>query len=94
VRFTKKDAGFILALAEKRSNKTRKGRGIMDLEGLSKDVLLFCYVDSELGLEQKLLVEDLLSRDPDAFQRVEEIRDLNRLLKAAYNEYGRAHLTP
>jgi anti-sigma factor RsiW len=60
----------------------------MDLEGISKDILLFAYVDFELCLEQRPLVEDLLSRDPDAFQRVEEIRDLNRLLKAAYNEYG------
>jgi anti-sigma factor RsiW len=58
----------------------------MNLEELSKDIWLSAYVDFELGLEQRPLVEDLLSRDPDAFQRVEEIRDLNRLLQAAYNE--------
>jgi len=60
----------------------------MDLERISKDILLFAYVDFELCLEQRPLVEDLLFRDADAFQRVEEIRDLNRLLKAAYNEYS------
>jgi anti-sigma factor RsiW len=61
----------------------------MNLEGIGKDLLLFAYVDGELGLEQQPLVDDLMSRDPDAFQQVREMRELNKLLKAAYKEYSK-----
>jgi anti-sigma factor RsiW len=53
-----------------------------------EDILLFAYVNGELDEEQRRLVEDLLARDPDARQRVAQIRDLNALLKAAYDEDG------
>jgi anti-sigma factor RsiW len=53
-----------------------------------RDILLFAYVDGELDEEQRCLVEALLTRDPDARQRVEQIRELNALLKAAYDENG------
>jgi anti-sigma factor RsiW len=60
----------------------------VDPEDQSLDVLLFAYVDGELNEEQQRLVEDLLARDPDARQRVAQIRELNALLKAAYDEEG------
>jgi anti-sigma factor RsiW len=51
-------------------------------------IRLFAYVDGELDEEQRCLVEALLERDPEACQRVEQIRELNALLKAAYDENG------
>ena len=60
----------------------------MDLNEHSEDILLFAYVDGELGTEQRRAIEELLTRDPTARRRVEEIRELNRLLKAAYDEDG------
>lgn len=53
-----------------------------------RDLLLFSYVDGELDEDQRRLVEDLLARDPDARQRVAEMREINALLKAAYDEDG------
>jgi anti-sigma factor RsiW len=61
----------------------------VNLEGHSLDVLLFCYVDYELDADQRAAVEDLFSRNLAARQRVAEIRELNMLLKAAYNHNGR-----
>jgi anti-sigma factor RsiW len=60
----------------------------MDPEEQSEDILLFAYVDGELNEEQRRVVEELLARDPVVRQRVEEIRQLNKLLKAAYDEDG------
>jgi anti-sigma factor RsiW len=60
----------------------------MDPEEPSEDILLFAYVDGELDEEQRRAVEELIAHDPVARQRVEEIRELNRLLKAAYAEDG------
>jgi anti-sigma factor RsiW len=60
----------------------------VDPEDQSLDVLLFAYVDGELNEEQRRLVEDLLARDPDVRQRVAQIRELDALLKAAYDEEG------
>lgn len=65
-----------------------KGRSGLDPEERPEDILLFAYVDGELDEEQRRLVEDLLARDPDARQRVAQIRELNALLKAAYDEDG------
>ena len=47
----------------------------MDPEERPEDILLFAYVDGELDEEQRRLVEDLLARDPDACQRVAQIRE-------------------
>lgn len=58
----------------------------MTPEERSEDILLFAYVDGELDEDQRRLVEELLARDPDARRRVESMRELNRLLKAAYQE--------
>jgi anti-sigma factor RsiW len=58
----------------------------MEPEEQSDDILLFAYVDGELTEDQRHRVEELLDRDPAARQRVEEIRELNKLLKAAYSE--------
>ena len=55
-------------------------------EERSEDILLFAYVDGELDEDQRRLVEELLAHDPDVRQRVELMRELNRLLKAAYQE--------
>ena len=60
----------------------------MDPEEPSEDILLFAYVDGELDEEQRRAVEELLAHDSVARQRVEEIRELNKLLKAAYAEDG------
>ena len=60
----------------------------MDPKEHSEDILLFAYVDGELSAEQQRAIEELLTRDPAARRRVEEIRELNRLLKAAYDEDG------
>jgi anti-sigma factor RsiW len=61
----------------------------VDPEERPEDILLFAYVDGELDEEKRRLVEDLLARDPDVRQRVAQIRELNALLKAAYDEDGR-----
>jgi anti-sigma factor RsiW len=61
----------------------------VSLEGHCVDVLLFCYADNVLDADQRTAVGDLLSRSPAARQRVAEIRELNMLLKAAYNHDGR-----
>ena len=58
----------------------------MEPEEQSDDILLFAYVDGELTEDQRHRVEELLDRDPAARQRVQEIRELNKLLKAAYSE--------
>jgi anti-sigma factor RsiW len=58
----------------------------MEPEEQSDDILLFAYVDGELTEDQRHRVEELLDHDPAARQRVEEIRELNKLLKAAYSE--------
>ena len=60
----------------------------MGSEEQHRDILLFAYVDGELDEEHRRLVEDLLARDPDARQRVAQMRELNALLKAAYDENG------
>ena len=60
----------------------------MALEERSEDTLLFAYVDGELDEDQRRLIKDLLAQDPGARQRVAEIRELNALLKAAYDEKG------
>ena len=58
----------------------------MALEERSEDILLFAYVDGELDEDQRRLVEELLAHDPDAHRRVKSMRELNRLLKTAYQE--------
>jgi anti-sigma factor RsiW len=68
--------------------KMPKGRSGVDPKERSEDMLLFAYVDGELAKEQRRLAEDLLARDSDARQRVAQIRELNALLKAAYDEDG------
>ena len=60
----------------------------MGSEEQHRDILLFAYVDGELDTAQRSLVEDLLARDPEARQRVAQMRELNALLKAAYDEDG------
>ena len=60
----------------------------MALEERSEDILLFAYVDGELDRHQRLLVQSLLARDPAARQRVAQIRELNALLRAAYDKDG------
>ena len=50
--------------------------------------MLFAYVDGELDEDQRRRVEELLARDPDARQRVAQLRELNALLKAAYQKDG------
>jgi anti-sigma factor RsiW len=66
--------------------KIPTGRNDVALEERSEDILLFAYVDGELDEDQRRLVEELLAHDPDARRRVESMRELNRLLKAAYQE--------
>ena len=66
-----------------------KGRSGVNLDERSKDILLFAYVDGELDGAQRLPVEALLARDPAARQRVAQFRELNALLKAAYDEDGK-----
>jgi anti-sigma factor RsiW len=61
---------------------------VIDPEEHSEDILLFAYVDGELDEEQRRTVEELLARDAAARQRVEEIRELTELLKAAYADDG------
>ncbi len=65
-----------------------RGRSGVDPEKRPEDILLFAYVDGELDEEQRRLVEDLLARDPDVRQRVAQIREVNALLKAAYDDDG------
>jgi anti-sigma factor RsiW len=66
--------------------KIPTGRNDVALEERSGDILLFAYVDGELDEDQRRLVEELLAHDPDARRRVESMCELNRLLKAAYQE--------
>jgi anti-sigma factor RsiW len=49
-----------------------------------EDILLFTYVDGEVSKAQRRFVEAVLARDPDARQRITQIRELNMLIKAAY----------
>jgi anti-sigma factor RsiW len=65
-----------------------KERSAVGSDEQHRDVLLFAYVDGELDAAQLRFVEDLLARDPDARQRVAQMRELNALLKAAYDENG------
>jgi anti-sigma factor RsiW len=51
-----------------------------------RDILLFAYVDGELGEDQQQAVQGLLTRDPDAYQRAAYFQELNMLLRAAYRE--------
>ena len=69
-------------------SKVPLGRSSVDPEERSEDVLLFAYVDGELDEDQRRRVEELLARDPDARQRVAQLRELNALLKAAYQKDG------
>ena len=66
-----------------------KGRSGVNLDERSEDIMLFAYVDGELDGAQRLPVEALLARDPAARQRVAQFRELNALLKAAYDEDGK-----
>ena len=68
--------------------KVTKERSAVGSEEQHRDMVLFAYVDGELDEEQRRLVEALLARDPDVRQRVAQIRELNALLKAAYDEDG------
>ena len=61
---------------------------VVNLEEDSVDVLLLCYVDNELDVDQRAAVEKLLAHDPAARQKVAQIRRLNMLLKAAYSDDG------
>jgi anti-sigma factor RsiW len=63
-------------------SKAPLGSSSVDPEERSVEVLLFAYVDGELDEDQRRLVEDLLILDPDARQRVEQMRKLNALLNA------------
>jgi hypothetical protein len=69
-------------------SKAPSGRSSVAPEERCEDVLLFAYVDGELDEDQRRLVEELLARDPDARQRVAQFRELNALLKAAYQKNG------
>lgn len=60
----------------------------MEIEELAEDILLFAYVDGELDDDQRRLVEDLMSKDPDVGRRIAQIRELSRLIKAAYEDDG------
>jgi hypothetical protein len=68
--------------------RVTKERRAVGSEEQHRDILLFAYVDGELDAAQRRLVEDLLARDPEARQRVAQMRELNALLKAAYDEDG------
>jgi anti-sigma factor RsiW len=52
-----------------------------------QDVLLMAYVDDELDEDQRVIVEELLARDPEARQWIAQLQELSLLLKAAYNEH-------
>jgi anti-sigma factor RsiW len=52
-----------------------------------QDVLLMAYVDDELDEDQRVIVEELLARDPEARQWAAQLRELSLLLKAAYSEH-------
>lgn len=60
----------------------------VEIEELAEDILLFAYVDGELDDDQRRLVEDLMSKDPDVGRRIAQIRELSRLIKAAYEDDG------
>ncbi|UEM20779.1 hypothetical protein JL100_027500 [Skermanella mucosa] len=54
-----------------------KERSAVGSEEQHRNILLFAYVDGELDAAQRRLVEDLLARDPDARQRIAQMRQLN-----------------
>ena len=60
----------------------------MEIEEQAEDILLFAYVDGELDEDQRRLVEELISRNPDVNHRISQIRELSRLIRAAYEEDG------
>ncbi|WP_158046272.1 anti-sigma factor family protein [Skermanella pratensis] len=60
----------------------------MEIEERTEDMLLFAYVDGELDEDQRQLVEELIAKDPDVSQRIVQLRELSRLIKAAYDEDG------
>ncbi|UEM01736.1 hypothetical protein JL101_017200 [Skermanella rosea] len=60
----------------------------MEIEEQAEDILLFAYVDGELDEDQRRLVEELISRNPDVNDRISQIRELSRLIRAAYEEDG------
>jgi anti-sigma factor RsiW len=70
------------------SQRVAKERSAVGSDDQPKDMLLFAYVDGELDEDKRRLVEALLARDPDARRRAEQIRELNALLKAAYDQNG------
>lgn len=71
-----------------RIEQVPKERSAVGSDEQLRDILLFAYVDGELDEDRQGLVEELLARDPDARQRVAQMRELNALLKAAYDEDG------
>ena len=50
------------------------------------DALLSAYVDGELGSDQLAEVEQLLARNPEARQKVEQMRRVNALLRTTLSE--------
>lgn len=60
----------------------------VEIEEQAEDILLFAYVDGELDEDQRRLVEELISRNPDVNHRISQIRELSRLIRAAYEEDG------
>jgi hypothetical protein len=71
-----------------RTEQMPEERSVVSADEQLRDILLFAYVDGELDEDRQGLVEELLARDPDARQRVAQMRELNALFKAAYNEDG------
>jgi anti-sigma factor RsiW len=61
----------------------------LDTAEQPRDILLFAYIDGELGKDQQQAVQRLLARDPDARQRAAHFQELNMLLRAAYREDSR-----
>jgi anti-sigma factor RsiW len=61
---------------------------IVTNEDCIDEILLFAYVDGELSVDQRQNVEALLARDASTRILVAQFRELNRLLKAAYDVTG------
>jgi anti-sigma factor RsiW len=80
---------FPIGSVVSRSDELVEERSVVGSDEQIQDLLLFSYVDGELAEDQRRLVEDLLARDPDARQRVTQMREVNALLKAAYGENGK-----
>jgi anti-sigma factor RsiW len=56
------------------------------MTGQVDDALLAAYVDGELGSDQLAEVEQLLARDAEARQTVEQMRRVNALLRTTFSE--------